>query len=235
MSKQEKPGGGYRTVTCCYGRLRDVHITIKEEYLSKIPIPEWLYGAGDGRGTRENAKAHQGKKHHFVTDLKSFFPRTSHGRVYRVFTSVLGFTPDAARIATRLTTYDGGLPQGTHTSPRLADLAFLQVDRQLDQFCKQERITYTRYVDDLSFSSPHPFQSRVPEIKAIINDGNNRYRVHQGAKTYYTTGPVEITGIVVYNNRIRVPKVLIDRWSQLPPESPEWQGLHNYILHVERG
>lgn len=227
----EKEGGGQRVIDEPSRQLSSVQEGIQDTYLQGSEWPSWLFGAGDGRAQRENAKAHLGLNHHFVTDILEFYPSVSHREVHDVFVSKLDFTPDAARLATRLTTYRGSLPQGTKTSPRLADLAFLEVDRELVSFCESRDIVYTRYADDLTFSAGHCFKSEIPKIKEIVSAGD--FWLHEGKKTGYKVGPIEVTGIVLTNNNLYAPPRLKHRLGQIDPDSSEWQGTYGYVKYVE--
>ncbi len=58
------------------------------------------------------------------------------------------------------------LPQGAPTSPILSNLVAYRLDRDLMTFAKTYRLRYTRYADDISFSSFAPpvacFNSGLP-------------------------------------------------------------------------
>jgi hypothetical protein len=230
---QAKSGDGERKITTCFGKLRVVQQRILETYLRTISWPDYIYGIGEGRGAIQNAKAHQGKHHHFLTDVQDFYPRTESRRIHDVFVGVFGFTPRAAKVATCLTTLDGGLPQGTHPSTHLAYLAFREIDRQLHEYANRHAITYTRYGDDLSFSAQHDFQDRVDDIMDIVNQSDTRYNLHQGGKTYYKLGPVEVTGVRVLNNKVEVPDRFHRRLQRLNPSSAEWEGLRQHVRRIE--
>lgn len=228
---EEKEDGGKRIIQKPSDKLSAVQEKIQKTFLQKQEWPKWLFGAGDGRAQRENAGAHVGLNHHFVTDILKFYPSVNHRKVYDVFVSRLNFEPDTARIATRLTTYEGSLPQGTKTSPRLADLAFLSVDDSLVSFCEARGIVYTRYADDLTFSAGHSFKSEIPRIKSIVSDA--KFRLHEGRKTSYKKGPIEVTGVIVTNNRLFAPPRLKDRLDQIDPGSDEWMGTFGYVQYIE--
>ena len=231
----EKKEGGERVIHKPSDELASVQEGIHKTYLQKAEWPKWLFGAGDGRAQRQNAKAHLGLNHHFVTDILSFYPSVSHRDVYDVFDSKINFTTEAARLATRLTTYQGELPQGTITSPRLADLAFLDIDRKLNSFCESRGIVYTRYADDLTFSSGSSFKQDIPEIKKIVSRSD--FRLHEGKKTSYKIGPIEVTGVIVTNNGLFAPPRLKKRLEELDPKSEEesdkWIGTLGYVRYIE--
>jgi len=79
---------------------------------------------------------------------------------------------------------------------------FLESDKKLIALCKQHNLTYTRYVDDLTFSSQQDFRSILNTILEIIKDGdfNINYR-----KTKYKCDQT-ITGVDVFNNFIDAPE-----------------------------
>jgi RNA-directed DNA polymerase len=115
-------------------------------------------------------------------DIQNFFESVSELAIYRVFHG-LGYQPlvcfEMARLCTRLGSftrfrrrsrwvsnskkysvirpyrYDrmGHLPQGAPTSPRLANLALSGFDSEVASIAKRHDIEYTRYADDLAFSS----------------------------------------------------------------------------------
>ena len=227
-----KSGGGTREIVRSTGIVRTLQRRIHDRYLQGLEWPGSTHGVR-GRGHVANAKRHLGKPHHFVTDVFRFFPSISYRRVYDAFTRPpLRFSADAARLATRLTTREGRLPQGLHTSSRLADLVFSPVDEALAQLCKRYGITYTRYVDDLTFSSPHPFEEKIEAIKSTVSEGG--FRLHEGEKTYYKKGPVEVTGVVVANNALRAPERVHEKRKQMKPGSQAHRSITAYIDQIER-
>ena len=50
-------------------------------------------------------------------------------------------------------TYRKKIVQGAITSPALSNVIFRQLDLRIEKYCRKVDVTYTRYADDLLFSS----------------------------------------------------------------------------------
>lgn len=189
-----------RTITPSFGKLKILQASIKRYILDIAEIPPHIQGGVKGKSNISNAKIHQGKKFKLTTDLQDFFPGVKNGLVYSVFLN-LKFTNVQANWLTKLTTYKYGLPQGAPTSPHLSNLAFIPIDNELLKLCKRRGITYTRFIDDLTFSSPADFREQIAEILGIITTKGFKVSYR---KTFYC-GKQMITGIEVSNNHIDAP------------------------------
>jgi len=102
---------------------------------------------------------------------------------------------------TKLTTLKGHLPQGAPTSSHIANLVFLKYDLELWKLCKDRDIVYTRFIDDLTFSSQDDFKEVTFDLLKVIE--NSPYKISH-RKTFYSEKPVEVTGIVVKQNNLDV-------------------------------
>jgi len=183
------------------GRLYEIQDIIKNRILSKIPLPENIKGGVKGYSNIANAQAHKGRKHKFKTDMKKYFPSIGYERVYKMFLEY-GFSSKCCTILTHLTTHKHVLPQGTPTSTHIANLIFLPNDKVLIDYCKKNNLRYTRFVDDLVFSSPSDFRNKcIDLINVILNDG---FKISI-KKTLYRAGNMEITGVDTKNNVLDVP------------------------------
>lgn len=183
------------------GRLYEIQDIIKNRILSKIPLPENIKGGVKGYSNIANAQAHKGRKYKFKTDMKKYFPSIGYERVYKMFLDH-GFSSKCCTLLTHLTTHKHVLPQGTPTSTHIANLIFLPNDKILITYCKKHNIRYTRFVDDLVFSSPFDFRDKCLDlINVILNDG---FKISI-KKTLYRAGNLEITGVDTKNNVLDVP------------------------------
>lgn len=186
--------------------LKEVQKRIRLNIINKVPLPNNVHGFVKQRSNITNAKEHQGNKYLFETDLQEFYPNISSKRVYEIFIE-LGYSIHISHWLTRLTTKDNELPQGNPTSPGISNLIFLKTDNKLNEFCKANSIKYTRYADDLTFSSQHDFGDKIQEILNIVI--NDKFKISR-RKTVYDSKQT-ITGIQPFLNKIDAPKHLIEK------------------------
>lgn len=182
-------------------RLKIIQKRIQKSIFTQLQLPDYAYGAVVGRDNVMNARRHQGKKFNFTTDLKKFFPSINHRKVFEMYRS-FNFSPTVSRLLTQLTTYKGKLPQGAPTSPSISNLVFIKTGKILEQFAIENGITFTSFIDDLTFSAPIDFKDKAHFIiDAIQADG---FRISHGKTNYKTKNPL-VTGVVVKNNNLALP------------------------------
>jgi RNA-directed DNA polymerase len=210
-------------------RLKVIQKRILKQILSKLELPEYAYGAVKGRDNIKNARKHQGKKFNFTTDLKDFFPSIRHRKVFEMFKS-FKFSPTVSRILTQLTTYKGKIPQGAPTSPALSNLVFIKTGKNLQQFAMSNGLIFTAFIDDLTFSSAVDFKDISQKIIEILQaDG---YRISH-AKTNYKTKNPKVTGVIVKNNNLALPREIKDKIKANGNKTPDQiKGLQRYIERI---
>lgn len=187
--------------------LKLVQKRIKINIIDKIVLPDNVHGGVKKRSNITNAKAHQGNKYLFETDLQNFYPNIKKEAVYHTFLE-LGYSPHFSYWLTKLTTKDNQLPQGSPASLGISNLVFMKTDFRLSKYCEENSITYTRYVDDLTFSAQQDFGDKIHEILEMVLSGNNFKINHR--KTVYDSSQL-ITGIQPFLNKIDAPSHLIEK------------------------
>jgi RNA-directed DNA polymerase len=159
----------------------------------------------------ENAKAHINKKHVLNIDLKDFFPGIPARQVKEIFSSAcFNFSEQIAIALTLLSTFAGRLPTGAPTSPVISNFACLKLDSDLKNFASENKLTYTRYADDLTFSSDALITNdNLLDIILIINQNHfqiNEKKVHLKASHRRQT----VTGLTV-NTKVNVNRKLLKK------------------------
>jgi RNA-directed DNA polymerase len=218
-----------RIICPSIGRLKEIQYRIKTQILRKYEFQDFVHGGVKGKDNITNANVHKGNKYFFTTDLKDFFPSVNHRIVYQTFFKN-GFSADVSSALTKLTTYQGNIPQGIPTSTYITNLTALPLDYELIILCNENEIKYTRFVDDLSFSSKKDFKKLTEQIIETIK--KHKYKIND-RKTLYKIGPKEITGVEVRNNLIKASKGIFERYETATTENRK-QGLRNYIERFKK-
>lgn len=154
--KIPKNDGSVRYTYNARRSLKNIHRLIKLEILDRVSFPIYLNGSIKGRDYKTNAALHSGAKIVMSEDINTFFPATTSAIIFDVWHHFFGFSQEVATCLTQLTTRDGELPQGTITSPQLANLVFWRDEPALHSRLAMKGIAYSRFVDDLAVSSRTP-------------------------------------------------------------------------------
>ncbi|HPB26435.1 MAG TPA: reverse transcriptase family protein [Bacteroidales bacterium] len=185
------------------------YLFIKPEEVHGFVInPHYL---GKRCNIAENAKAHVKKKYVLNIDLQDFFPNIKAKRVKETFLSpVFNFNEQIATALTLLTTYKGLLPAGAPTSPVISNFICLKLDKELKYFSELNDLTYTRYADDLTFSSNHEIPGdMILDIICIIH--RNDFRINEKKLRLKPSNRKQtVTGITV-NQKVNVDRKLLKK------------------------
>lgn len=201
-----KRGGAYREIDAPRSKLKSCQRWILNHILAKIELHEVVHGFKRQRSIITNAEPHIGKELVIKMDLKDFFPTISFSRVLGVFLD-LGYAYAVALVLTRLCTYKRRLPQGAPTSPALANLVCRKLDQRLSGLATRMGYSYTRYADDMTFSTAtkeaHPDQIIHIVSKIIAEEG---FSFSQEKLSIQRKGSRQlITGLIV-NKKLNVPR-----------------------------
>jgi len=157
------------------------------------------HGFVPGRSVLTNATPHVGRRLVLNVDIRQFFPSTTAGRV----ASVLQLKPfelekSVAYLVANLCCDQGSLPQGAPTSPFLANLVCQKLDRRLRQLATRYYCTYTRYADDLTFSSSRSVFTEQFHNELSTEITKAGYELNEKKERLQTRGMrQEVTGVVV--------------------------------------
>ena len=220
-----------RTINPPKGQLKIIQKRINAYLVEHIKMPEYAYGGVKGKDNILNARFHKGQRYVFQTDLKDFFPFITNKMVYEMFLRN-GFSHDVSSLLTKLTTYNGHLPQGAPTSTIIANLVFVPTGLELQGIAEREGLRFTTFVDDVTMSSQTDFKHVVPEIVEVIKSHN--FRISHG-KTSYKSGITDITGVLMLNNRMSVTGKFKDALAKETDEnSLRVRGMNNYKERIAK-
>ncbi len=187
--------------------LQAYYLLIKPEEVHGFVVnPHYL---GTYCNIAENARPHLGKQKVLNIDLKDFFPSITAQRVQQLFRSfIFNYNEEVATALALLTTYEGRLPIGAPTSPIISNFICLPLDRDLKIYCQEKGLTYTRYADDLTFSSNELITKEdINSINSIIK--KNHFEInHKKLRLQSAHQRQTVTGLTV-NKILNVDRNLL--------------------------
>lgn len=157
-----------------------------------------------------NALVHKKSFEVLNLDLKDFFPSINGKRIFRLFKSTpFNFPNSVAAILTEICVHDQkkSLPQGAATSPILSNMIAVRLDNKLLKYARQNDLKYTRYVDDLTFSSNYANAFKNDQLTAIRKIISDEGFIVNESKVRMQKWSVrqEVTGLVV-NSKVNVKR-----------------------------
>ncbi len=181
-----------------------------------------VHGFVPQRSILTNARVHVNRRYVINLDLKDFFPSIHFGRVVGMFAGPpFGFNHEVAVTLAQICCFERVLPQGAPSSPVISNIVCRKLDNELLDLAKECRLNYSRYADDITFSTnlceiPERL-GRVEGDRFIISDGVRRIIADNGfelndekvrwSSEYYRQ---DVTGLVV-NEKVNVPRTYIRR------------------------
>ena len=119
-----------------------------------------------------NATPHKGKRYVLNCDIADFFGSINFGRVRGFFIHDKNYNlfPAVATVLAQIACHNNSLPQGSPCSPLISDLIASILDRRLVGLAKRYSLTYSRYADDLTFSTN--LKIFPTDIASLNDDGS---------------------------------------------------------------
>ncbi|MCW2453356.1 UNVERIFIED_ORG: retron-type reverse transcriptase/5S rRNA maturation endonuclease (ribonuclease M5) [Rahnella aquatilis] len=219
-----KKNGGVRIINAPNDKLKSLQKILArylseclEEIYKKHGGNKIAHGFVKGKTIITNASQHRNKNLVFNIDLSDFFNTINFGRVRGFFIKNKYFLMEekAATIISQIACHDGKLPQGSPCSPVISNLILNILDIRLANLAFKHSCTYTRYADDLTFSTNkkefpssivkceqekwvvgNALQKEITKCGFVINKEKTRLQ--------YKDSRQDVTGLVV-NKYVNVP------------------------------
>ncbi|OLU19627.1 hypothetical protein BVH01_05005 [Pseudomonas sp. PA1(2017)] len=218
----KKRSGGERTIDAPIRGLKELQRTILDKLSPETNFRHCVYGYIPGRGILQNSAIHVRQKWVLRVDIKDFFPSITTARISGMLKSPpFNMAPKAARALALISTKDGVLPQGSPLSPWITNVICKGLDYNLKRLASKHKCYYSRYADDLFFSTSNSFFPTAlarrgdAEKNVIIGEDLELEILRAGflpneEKTSLT--PISqrqvITGVIV-NSRTNVPREFV--------------------------
>lgn len=192
-----KKSGGTRLVYSCLSDVLSNTLKILNSKLNSLyEPPSSVHGFVKGRNIKTNANSHLTKKFVLVIDIENYFDNIKSIFIEQSFKN-LGFTPNVSEKLTKISTHKSALAQGFNTSPTIANIVFYPLDKKLEKL--DSTLTYTRYADDLYFSSDSEFEIE-DKVQKII--GEFGFKINKSKTKLMKRGWHQyVTGLTIFDSQ----------------------------------
>lgn len=237
-----KKSGGSRRICAPRGTLRWIQTCLNELFKAIYTPSPYAMGFTAGKSIVDNARMHTNQNYVFNIDLKDFFPSIDKARVRkRLQLPPFNFKEEIAfniaglcSMMSHRVADDGTLnrccvlPQGAPTSPLLTNAICDTLDRRLHGLAKRFGLHYSRYADDITFSSMQnvykPGSDFRKELERIITD--QHFTINEKkTRLCHCSGRQEVTGLTV-GSKINVPRkyvkdirAILHIWEKYGPDA----------------
>lgn len=184
--------------------LKSIQKRILKNVLEEKMISKCAYAYKKGLSTVLNAKNHVGCKVILKLDIENFFDNINFYKVYNSCFNESLYPKKLGMLLTNLCVYNGKLPQGAPTSGYISNIVLRDFDCNIDAYCKDKNINYTRYSDDMTFSGEFDIRKLIKYVNELLfKEG---FRLNKSKiKVVLNTTRQQVTGIVV-NEKINLSK-----------------------------
>lgn len=210
--KKKKKNGKNRQIDAPVASLKTVQQWVLKNILYKIKCSKYSYGfvhTAEGRTGSPQLKVankHRYNMYLLKLDIKDFYPSIKRSQVFCQFREI-GYPVSVSNYLANICTWKGVLPQGAPTSSYLSNLICQKLDRRIAGYCNKKNIVYTRYADDMIFSSDDRdlLHKVYGVIKHIVEDEGFVLNEH---KTYFAgkSKRKEVLGITINEKLVKSPR-----------------------------
>lgn len=250
--KIPKKNGGERIISQPTAELKFIQRCLTAGYLNKLPVHEAAFAYRKYKNVADNARIHFGPDPIVKMDFKEFFPNITsmawikflednpifeNANEVNASCNLLFTRPKFGRILR--------LSIGAPSSPSLSNAIMYSFDKIVSDLCKQERIKYTRYADDLTFSSLRTgYLNSVPKIvKFAVANVQAPNLIINNEKTSKITRrhSRRVTGLVLANDggvsigreKKKLTRAMLHNWLAGKLVSTDIDKLQGYVAYIK--
>jgi RNA-directed DNA polymerase len=180
------------------------------------------HGFVENRSIVTNAKIHVQKKHVLNIDLKEFFPSIHYGRLKAVLQlKPFESNPEFAHLISNICCLKGILPQGAPTSPIFTNIVCQRLDSKLVKLAQDYHCFFTRYADDITFSSDkNKFKEEfLSKLDALIKSegfsiNEKKTRIQKKVNRQEVTGIIVNQKLNLSRDYIKNVRAILNNWEK---------------------
>lgn len=191
-----------REIQAPRGALDRIHRRIAA-LLARIETPDYLYSKR-GRSHLENAGAHRHQPELLKTDIKEFYPGTTHTMVTRMFQRHFHCASDVSRMLADVCCFNGFLPTGSSLSGFVAFWCAKDMFDELHQLAASNGLVMTVFADDITISGSGASSKLLWRARQIVHK-HGRTTKRKKSRTYAASQAKPVTGAVLRDGKMLLP------------------------------
>ena len=251
-----KKSGGHRIIAQPAKETKYIQNWLIKNIFTRLPIHASAAAYKEGASIKKNASTHKDNSYIAKFDFKDFFTSIKINDIVVLlhlhFSKEYG-NEDIFKMAYISCIKHDMQPElclsiGSPSSPILSNAVLFEFDSMVQEWCSQIGLTYTRYADDLTFSTnvKHLCRDIEPKIREIVDSLSHPKLTINNKKTIHLSKKFQrrITGLIINNlgeislgrDRKREISALIHKYSLgvlLPEDTFRLQGLLGFAKDVE--
>lgn len=205
-----KRKGGFRTIDHPSKHLKFLQRWLVRNIFSHAPVHPSVYSYKEGTSIREHARLHVNSKYTLRIDFRDFFPSIKSTDVRKLLDKNIDrfpiqLTHRDIQIILSLSCKNDRLTIGAPCSPTISNAIMYDFDKHWSQRAKRLKVIYSRYADDIYFSTNRPgvLSKFLPELKEDLATRNSPRLMLNNAKTVFASRKRKrvVTGIVLTPDR----------------------------------
>jgi RNA-directed DNA polymerase len=247
----KKRDGGYRRIAHPARPLKALQRWLLHHVIEDWPVHEAAFAYVGGRNIYQNAERHSSSRYLLRMDFKSFFSSILAGDVAAFLANGVPrteeWTAEDRRVFVQIVCRGGRLTVGAPTSPALSNALCFRLDHLCTALSEDRGVVYTRYADDLFFSTRstnvlRTIPAAVGEILSKL-DVPSHLKINASKERHSSKrGRRQVTGIVLASDgravlgrsRKRFIRRQVHNLDDLePPERASLRGLIAFAMDIE--
>jgi len=205
-SIKKRSSAGYRTISHPSRILKLLQSWLATRFLSVLPIHECVYSYRKDISIKAHAAIHQSNNYLLRVDLTDFFPSITQKDIYNLLLANRelyspNLTDEDFKFVLRVACKGNAITIGAPSSPVLSNAILYNFDVIWAKRAKELSVIYTRYADDLYFSTnePNVLSKVLEEVRENLNTLSwPKLRINE-LKTIFTSRKRKrvVTGLVL--------------------------------------
>ncbi len=248
----KKRNGGDRVIYQPSKELKSIQRVLLDMFLSKLPIHSYAYAYKSGTTTRDCLQNHSENKYFLKLDMQDFFYSITNSDLDKYFKDIrrediIHLSSCDITFIKDICCFNKRLVIGAVTSPTLSNAVCFNLDQKISLLCESLEVEYSRYADDLIFSTmKRNALSKLPiQIEALLKKISypSALRLNHNKTRYYShNNAVKILGLKITNTaeisigrqKKREIRSKVYKWNHLnPDEKKHLQGFLAYCRSVD--